>query len=352
MGSNTWQRPDKKEGISATFGRVAPNVFYVFSSNAYPFESGKGYTPFQILGLLKYNGDFKQAATDLPKPEKTTIVTKPKIDRSEIQKILDRIRINPNDEIRKPPTILTIKDNDVNYIVGKRVFSLGNFSAIIGKAKSKKTFFLTLVTGAMLNKDHGFFVGDLPENKNHVFWFDTEQAAYDTQIVVRRLTLLAGHSNLTVFNLREFTPLERCEIIEFVFSEYGSQMGFCVIDGIADLANAINDELEATRISSMLLRLTKVHDCHIATVIHQNKNDNFATGHVGSSIMKKAEIIISVTKHTDDSRTSLVKCDMSRAMDFKEFSFSINSEGLPVVDNEIKYKPSIYEKEDSEEAPF
>lgn len=60
-----WTRPDKKSGISATFGKVADNVFYVFSSNAQPFEPNHGYQPFHILTLLKYNGDYQSAAKDL-----------------------------------------------------------------------------------------------------------------------------------------------------------------------------------------------------------------------------------------------------------------------------------------------
>jgi len=62
-------RPGKKikDGISASFGYVAPGILNVFSSNAYPFEMGKGYTPFQILSLLKYDGNFKLCSSELKK---------------------------------------------------------------------------------------------------------------------------------------------------------------------------------------------------------------------------------------------------------------------------------------------
>jgi len=62
-----WIRPDKdeKKGISATFGRVADNVFYVFSSNAHPFIQGRAYKPFQIYAILKHGGDWNAAAKDL-----------------------------------------------------------------------------------------------------------------------------------------------------------------------------------------------------------------------------------------------------------------------------------------------
>lgn len=63
---NKWCRPNKTDGgISATLGHVAPNIFYVFSSNAAPFDQGKCYTPFSMLALLHYGGDFSACAKAL-----------------------------------------------------------------------------------------------------------------------------------------------------------------------------------------------------------------------------------------------------------------------------------------------
>ena len=57
-----WCRPDKTDGgISATFNKVFPGGFYVFSSNAYPFEQGCTYTPYTILTLLYLMVIFRRA---------------------------------------------------------------------------------------------------------------------------------------------------------------------------------------------------------------------------------------------------------------------------------------------------
>ena len=61
IGGKYWRRPGKKDGVSASWGHVAPDVFYVFSSNCTPFESGHAYKPFDILVRLKYNGNVKEA---------------------------------------------------------------------------------------------------------------------------------------------------------------------------------------------------------------------------------------------------------------------------------------------------
>ena len=63
-GNEYWRRPGKKEGNSAT---LKDGVFYVFSSNADPFESNRPYNAFTAYTLLEHNGDFGEAATELLK---------------------------------------------------------------------------------------------------------------------------------------------------------------------------------------------------------------------------------------------------------------------------------------------
>jgi hypothetical protein len=351
-----WCRPGKKTGISATFGKVAPGILYVFSSNAFPFDCNSAYTPFQIKALLEFNSDFSACAKSLV--EKLDLKPVKKINGEPIKKektieekidILKRAVINTNIQIEKPPIIIYIADLGINCTTRKRLFTLGNFSAIIGKAKSRKTFFLSILTAALANNHNVFnkFYGVLSDDKRNVLYFDTEQGLYDSQNTVKRIERLTNQENkyFLGFNIREYSPLERCDIIEYALSTQ-KNIGFIAIDGIADLARAINDEEEATRVSSLLLRWTKQYNCHICTVLHQNKNDNFATGHLGSSIMKKAEIVISVSKDKGSEKESIVSCDYSRGIDFKDFSFIINEYGLPVLTQEIEAGLNIDRYED------
>jgi hypothetical protein len=57
-----WRRPGKSSGTSAT---LKDGTFYVFSSNAAPFEAHKGYSPFAVYALLEHGGDFAKAASAL-----------------------------------------------------------------------------------------------------------------------------------------------------------------------------------------------------------------------------------------------------------------------------------------------
>lgn len=352
LGNYRWRRPGKKEGLSATLGKVAPNVFYVFTGNASPFEPSKAYSPFQVLALVKFNGDFKEAAKSIA-PERVERIEIGKISLTELEKILLGAKIDTSRRIDRPPTILSFMDQQATQTIQKRVFTLGNFSCIIGKAKSKKTFFLSLVSSALLcNSSDGKFIGEMKEGKDEILYFDTEQGEYDSYNVIKRIEHMAGtRDRFRGYNLRPFSPVDRCQIIEYAFKLFGEKTGFCVIDGIADLANGINDEDEATRVVTILLRLSKVYNCHISTVIHQNKNNEFATGHLGSSIMKKAEIIISVNKREND--TSEINCDMSRGVGFEPFDMYINKEGIPEISGcKIREAPKSHYEPDIDQIPF
>lgn len=355
-----WQRPGKKKGISATLGRVAPGVFYCFTSNGHPFNENSGYTPFQVIGLLKYNGAFKTFAKDLAdryelsmssgsgsgkeqsrsgnshngsvgsnKPKEKTI--------PELDQILTRSYIDLEIPVSKPPVIMKIRDYETTRSIDRRLLTLGNFSATVGKSKSKKTFLTSLLLAAAAGNEsiQNKFISDLPENKRAVLLFDTEQSRYDSYMSSSRIPKLLGHipENFGAFDLREYSPKERCNIIEFGLMKWKDSLGFVVIDGVADMANAINDEEEASRVVSLLMRWTKIYNCHIHVAIHENKGDNYATGHLGSSILKKAEAIISVKKDSEDFRRSHVSCNLIRGTaDFNDFSFRINDNGLPEVE--------------------
>lgn len=57
-----WRRPGKTQGWSAT---LKGRVFYVFSSNAAPFDAGRAYGPFAVYTALEHAGDYTRAASAL-----------------------------------------------------------------------------------------------------------------------------------------------------------------------------------------------------------------------------------------------------------------------------------------------
>ena len=63
-GNEQWTRPgkDPRNGVSATY---RDGSFYVFSSNAAPFEPNVKYSPFAVYATLRHSGDFTAAASAL-----------------------------------------------------------------------------------------------------------------------------------------------------------------------------------------------------------------------------------------------------------------------------------------------
>ncbi len=60
-----WRRPGKRCGHGATFNYAGCNLFYVFTTNAPPFEPERAYSRFAVYTLLEHGGDYRQAALTL-----------------------------------------------------------------------------------------------------------------------------------------------------------------------------------------------------------------------------------------------------------------------------------------------
>lgn len=61
-GVDQWCRPGKDSGKSATTDFEGNGLLHVFSANADPFEADRSYTKFAAFALLKFGGDYGQAA--------------------------------------------------------------------------------------------------------------------------------------------------------------------------------------------------------------------------------------------------------------------------------------------------
>lgn len=64
-GREKWARPGKENGKASSATLTDGRIFYVFSSNAYPFEAGRAYGPFGVYAALEHGGDFSAAGKAL-----------------------------------------------------------------------------------------------------------------------------------------------------------------------------------------------------------------------------------------------------------------------------------------------
>jgi hypothetical protein len=248
-------------------------------------------------------------------------------------------KIDPNEPLMPPPVCLSLVGSD-----GKEgiIATLGNFSLVIGKAKAKKTFCISMFLASMVKSGliQERFIGNLPNGKKRVIFFDTEQAKYNVQNVFHRVRKLIGATpeNFDAHCLRKYTPEERFKIIEEAI--YNTpDLGFVVIDGIRDLVTSINDEEQATQITSCLMKWTEERDIHIVTVLHQNKGDLNARGHLGTELTNKAETVLSVSLDQNNKSISIVEAEYCRHREPETFAFFVDEFGLPEVITDWKASP-------------
>jgi len=231
------------------------------------------------------------------------------------------------DEIEKPPVCL--------YMGDQSLFYLGDISTTIGKAKGRKTFASGLILAALVGNCtiQNTFRADLPEGKTTVLYFDTEQGKYHAHKAAKRVLGLLDADRLPNFKpyaLREHTPAKRLEIIEYAI--YNTpELGFVLIDGIRDLISSINDEEQATMITSKLLKWSGELNIHINCILHMNKGDQNARGHVGTELMNKSLAVLGVNKKERMEDYSIIEAIACRDKEPAPVIFGIDADGLPFV---------------------
>lgn len=239
----------------------------------------------------------------------------------------EMLRIDPQDDISEPPVVMSIVNGTGQSAPS---FTLGNFSLIIGKAKSKKTFLAVLMIASYLGYVNGTIKGN-PNSLPGVIWFDTEQSPYHLISMVKRVCSLIGKTNpenLYVYQLRTLTTDERIQFIDYIIKKISASL--VIIDGIRDLVSDINSPDQATDTATRLMKWTAENNIHIINILHTNKADGNARGHLGSELTNKAETVLSI-EVTDDPLVSIVKAEYTRDLEFKSFSFLVNADSLPEI---------------------
>jgi len=185
-------------------------------------------------------------------------ISEPNSDVSEQEQRNTKLEFSPDERFaigyyeKSPPPGLIDLSKDIPRpslafsieIQGKRVpfGSQGNFSLIIGRPKSKKSFLSILL---MANA-----IKTLSPERNRIILFDTEQDRWKVQQngrLVLQLASITDETRLQVYSLREFDSEKRTKIIkDVILYPRNKNVGLIVLDGIRDLVTSINDEEQAT----------------------------------------------------------------------------------------------------------
>ena len=214
------------------------------------------------------------------------------------------------------------------------VFGQGDYSAITGVGKSKKSFFKSAIIAIYQGlRDDTLF----PGWKSHrdpnklIIDIDTEQSDFHAQRAFRRVRELAGweDENYHAFALRKHTPQERMQMVEAIVETYGSRIGLMCIDGYADLIMDTNDNRESMELVQKLMRWTDEYQFHITGILHTNPSGDKMRGHLGSDVSRKASTVIKLTADNDYRGYSKVQHVLARDESIDDFWLKIER-GLPV----------------------
>ena len=133
-------------------------------------------------------------------------------------------------------------------------------------------------------------------------------------------------------------PNERREIIRYAIYNTPN-VGLVVIDGIRDLMLDINNSTEATKLVGDLMQWTSEQNIHIQTVLHLNKGDDNARGHIGTELNNKAETVLQITRDNTMPERSIVAPSIIRSKPFDKFAFQLKEmeDGMCVPEIDLSY---------------
>ena len=230
-------------------------------------------------------------------------------------------------------------------LLGEPCFPRRELVAITGRAKSGKTFVMSIIMLMGVIDRILQFERDGKEPLK-VLWFDTEQSKQSTlDIIQNRIVEMYHrkvdpdtpfpHECLRTFNVR----FDNCEMRRQGFLELVPfiKPDLVILDGIRDLVTDINDGAEAQRIMEEMLALAQDNDCCIIAVLHQNKSGESRDprGWLGTELLNKAFDVFATEKMKiqDGQGTRFVfKLEQlyTRKYDIEQqLYFQVDEDGLP-----------------------
>ena len=230
-------------------------------------------------------------------------------------------------------------------LLGEPCFPRRELVAITGRAKSGKTFVMSIIMLMGVIDRILQFERDGKEPLK-VLWFDTEQSKQSTLDIIQNRIVEMYHRKvdpdtpfpnecLRTFNVR----FDNCEMRRQGFLELVPfiKPDLVILDGIRDLVTDINDGAEAQRIMEEMLALAQDNDCCIIAVLHQNKSGESRDprGWLGTELLNKAFDVFATEKMKiqDGQGTRFVfKLEQlyTRKYDIEQqLYFQVDEDGLP-----------------------
>lgn len=200
------------------------------------------------------------------------------------------------------------------------IIARANLHTLQGTKKAGKSAAgLALIVAAL----KGEFIGLTASREDlAVLWIDTEQDKNTLRKKAKAVLSMAGldtpPDRLKIVTLRGYGgPADALAATLQAIEENAAD--FVFLDGVVDLCQAFNDEEKSRDVVRQLEAYAEKYGAAILGLIHTNKKDNEARGHLGAIMVQKSAEIYQVDKEGD---TAKVTQPFSRFAPVPPFSFS------------------------------
>lgn len=217
---------------------------------------------------------------------------------------------------------LTGEDEPVDFLFCYKgehnLIARGNLQVLKGREKTGKS---SMGVALMVAALKGGFLQIEPNRGDYtLLWIDTEQDRATLRQKGRAALEMAGapltSPRVYIVTLKGESPAERLKTTLKAIRETGAD--FVFVDGAADLCDDFNDSKQSAAVADELLKATEENNCAILCVIHTNKKDDEARGHLGTILQQKCSEVYEVTKQGDTANVGQEKC---RFADIPDISF-------------------------------
>lgn len=272
-------------------------------------------------------------------PIDTTKTLQEAFDDSYFAQLTEKCKVDLSVDIDRPETLISIGEHEFEgRTYDTPVMTAGEFSAITGVSKVKKSFLKSAFMGAYIGGDANLLFPNIKSHRKEDFTildFDTEQGKFYAQRTLRRVVKMVrdNYPHYFGFATRSISAHERLMLIDYHLRNqetlYDKPVKLVAVDGIADLTDNTNDIVMSKEVSDYLLKWTEIYNIHIIVIIHKSAVTNKPLGHLGTYVMKKAETVMEL--RLDDANNIAVYNSYSRGIAFDNFEFNVNENGLPYL---------------------
>lgn len=308
-----YTKPGGTKGETHATVHLEHNYFYPWTTDV-PYEPEKGYSPYHLLTVTEYNGDFKASAKALAgqgfgKAPEQVKIEEPDLDIKKIQNekrilsLIDQVEKTKFDYMAPLPKadvcLWHIRKKNDGTTVEYPIAGFGMIGCFTGHEKAGKSFIMGKMASSHLASGFDVFTWRLDLKGRKMVFVDTEQSKFFYSLTQKRIYndgyTRGNTERYAAYHLRQFSAKDRMAILEY-YVKNTDNLGALFIDGFVDLIENYNDLEMSQFVVNKLMEWSDKYNILIMGGLHLNKGDGKIRGHLGSEVKNKAEVVIASTK--------------------------------------------------------